>query len=223
MAKKISVILSFAIFIFMNPFIASGAGEASEAVKAFLNNLEDAVYEMNTYRYIMIAENWKGSLHEKRTTRFQFKKPNLMRMDVLKGRKRRNVVVLNKRGKIRGKNSWGFRRTLKPTDRRIGNIRGTTFLEASLSDKLERIKEYILKRGCKATLREEEYAGRPAYYLHIDRKDKDDPITAEDLWFDKKTYTILRNLKYEDDKKVSDTAWQAFEINIPLDDSLFKL
>ena len=64
--------------------------------------------------------------------------------------------------------------------------------------------------------------GKPAYHLHLDHKAPDNPVTDEDIWFDKKTYFVLKNLKYENDVKVTDTTWQEFEINIPLEDSLFK-
>ena len=145
-----------------------------------------------------------------------------MRTDVLKGRKKGSRVALNKKGKIRGRNAWGFKKTLKPTDKRLKNIRGYTFMNSSLLNKTERIKEHILERGCIATLTEEEYMGRPAYHLHIDHKDLDDPVTDEDIWFDKETYMPFKNLKYENKTKVTDTTWLDFEINLPLDDKLFE-
>ncbi|MBL7070746.1 MAG: hypothetical protein ISS26_01055 [Candidatus Omnitrophica bacterium] len=89
---------------------------------------------------------------------------------------------------IRGKHPWGFKKTLKPTDKRLRNIRGFTFMNSSFSSKTARLKKHILDRGCKAVLVEEEYAGVPAYYLHIDHDDSDDPITDEDVWFEKETY-----------------------------------
>lgn len=220
------MILACAVFLFLGPLghytAAVDAAEVHRNVRDFLNNLENAVYKMDTYRLIMESENWKGKKHEKKLLRFQFKKPNLMRTDVLEGRKRGSTVLLNKEGKIRGRNRIGFKKTLKPTDRRLRNIRGYTFMNSSLLDKTERLKNHILERGCKATLTEEECMGRPAYYLHIDHKDADDPITKEDAWFDKKTYVILKNLKYENDVKVTDTTWRDIEINIPMDDEIFE-
>lgn len=195
--------------------------EVSKNVTTFLNNLEDAINKMDTYQVIKESENWKGDKHVKKVTMFRFKKPNLMRTNVLEGKKKGSVVLLNKEGKIRGKNRIGFRKTLKPTDKRLRNIRGYTFMNSSLSDKVRRLKKHILETGCKAVLTEEEYMGKHAYRLHIDHIDTDDAVTDEDLWFDRETLIMLKNLKYENEQKVTDITFRDFEINIPLDDALF--
>jgi len=144
-----------------------------------------------------------------------------MRMDVLEGDKAGSVVLLNKAGKIRGKNSMGMRKTLKPADNRLKNLRGATFMQSSLLDMVDRLKDHILERGCKAVLMEEECMKKPAYHLRIEHNDADDPVTLEEVWYDKSTYFIMKKIKYEGKAKVSDTAWESCEINIPLDDSLF--
>ncbi|MDB4349590.1 hypothetical protein OAA99_01395 [Omnitrophica bacterium] len=215
--KKVLILLSCLVFLFAK----APQAQTGEDVKIFLKKLEGAIGNMNTYRCVMTSENWKGRKHEYKVSRLQFKKPNLMRLDVLKGKKKGSTVVLNKEGKIRGKNSWGLRKTLKPTDKRLKNIRGYTFLNSSLLDKVERIKRHILEKGFEAALEETEWEGRPAYHLHIDYSDPDSPVTDEDIWFNKETYATLKNLKYEGETKVTDVTWQDFEINIPLDDKLF--
>lgn len=225
--KKIIFIFGCIIFVLVNSWgyyteALNTATDVDENVITFLNNLEDAVNKMDTYRFVSESENWKGNEYEKKVTMFQFKKPNLMRTDVLEGPKKGSVVVLNKEGKIIGKNSMGFKKTLKLTDRRLKNIRGYTFINSSLLDKIGRLKDHILNKGCKAALTEEEYMGKTAYRLHINHKDLDDPVTDEDVRFDRGTYVILKNLKYENEQKVTDTTWRDFEINIPLDDSLFE-
>lgn len=227
MTKKIILILGCIILISLSSSrhyadILNATTEVDKNIITFLNNLEDAVNKMDTYRFVMESENWKGGEYDKKVTMFQFKKPNLMRTDVLDGKKKGSVVLLNKEGKIRGKNPAGFKKTLKPTDKRLRNIRGYTFMNSSLSDKTERLKEHILERGCKAALTEEEYMGRDTYHLHIEHKDIDDLVTDEDVWFDKEPYVVLKNLKYENGEKVTDVTWRDFEINIPLDDSLFE-
>jgi outer membrane lipoprotein-sorting protein len=190
------------------------AAEVDTEVKAFLDSLENAVNKMDTYRFITESENRKGDQSEEKVIMFQFKKPNLMRTDVLEGKKKGNSVVLNKEGKIIGRNRMGFKKTLQPTDKRLKNIRGYTFMDSSLLSKTA--------RGCKATLRTEECLGRPSYRLHIEHHDADDDVTAEDLWFDKGTYMLMKNLKYANDEKVTGIIWRDVEINIPLDESLFE-
>ena len=219
MSRKILIILICAALLGLAEFARA---EPSEEVRVFLNNLEETINGIDTYRFVMLTENWKDNRHEKKLVRFQFKKPNLMRTDVLEGKKKGNSVVLNKEGKIRGRNSWGFKKTLKPDDKRLKNLRGSTFMNASLLDKLARLKMHILERGCKASLRNVEYEGKTAYHLHIKHKDSDNPVTGEDIWFDKTNYALLKNLKYEGETKVADTTWQEIEINIPLEDELFE-
>ena len=192
-----------------------------ENVKTFLNNIEDAIYKMDTYTCKMYLENWKDKKHEYKILKFYFKKPNLMRMDVLEGDNKGGVVLLNKEGKIRGKNWLGITLTLRPDDGRIRNLRGDSFMQSSLLNMLARLKNHILERGCKASLAEEECMKRPAYHLHIEHNDADDPVTLEDVWYDKNTYFIMKKIKYEGRAKVTDIVWENCEINIPLADSLF--
>ena len=186
-------------------------------------SVEDAVNKMDTYSFILEAQSWKGARYEKKIVKFHFKKPNLMRTDVLEGRRKGSTVVLNKEGKIRGGNSWGLRKTLKPTDGRLKDLRGGTFLNMSLLDKIDRLKKHVLEKGCKAAVTETEYEGTPAYYMHIDHKDPDHYMTGEDLWFDKETYMLLKNVKYEGEDKAAEATWMGFEINIPLEDDFFEI
>ena len=226
MVKKTILIFGCIIFaILASPEhyanILNAAAEVDDNVITFLNNLEDAVDKMDTYQVVKESENWKGKKHEKKVSMFRFKKPNLMRTDVLEGKKKGSIVLLNKEGKIRGKNRIGFKKTLKPMDKRLRNIRGYTFMNSSFSDKIKRLKDHIIERGCKAILTEEDYMGINACHLHIDHEDADDAVTDEDIWFDIETYAILKNLKYENGQKVTDITWRDFKINIPLDDGLF--
>jgi len=218
--KKI-IIAAMLVFGLSQPAAYCADGPFDGKVKVFLNNLEDAIYKMDTYKCKMFSENWKGKKHEYKITEFYFKKPNLLRMDVILGDKKGSVVLLNKDGKIRGKNSMGLRKTLKPTDDRIKNIRGAAFMQSNLLDMLDRLKAHILERGCKATLTEEECMKRPSYHLHVEHKDADDPVTLEEVWYDKNTYFVMKKIKYEGNTKVTDIVWENPEINIPLDDSLF--
>ncbi len=222
MKKGFIVLISVVILSLCSPYPIIAQSETGQDVKTFLENFENAVGNMDTYRFIMSSENRKGKKHEKKQLRFQFKKPNLMRTDVLKGRKRGSTVVLNKEGKIRGRNSFGLRKTLKPTDKRLKNIRGYTFMNTSLLDKARRLKMHILESGCNATLAEEKYDGKASYYLHIEHGDPDSLVTREDIWFDKETYMILKNTRHENEVKVSDVTWSDIEINIPLDGGLFE-
>jgi outer membrane lipoprotein-sorting protein len=197
--------------------------EVDDDVEDFLDDFEDAVEDMDTYTYVMTSKNWKGRRRERKVTKFYFKEPNLIRTEVLEGKRKGSTVVLNDEGKIRGRNSWGFRSTLKPTDRRLQNIRGSTFLRASLLDKAARMNDQILEKKCRATLTEEEWEGRPAYRLHIYHNNTYADATNEDIWFDKETYFILKDVLYVNDKVVADVSWKDHELNIPLDDSFFEL
>lgn len=219
MSKK--ALLIFAAFMLFTLQAYCADTPVDENVSAFLNKLEDGLSKMDTYKCRMVSENWKGRKHESKIMEFCFKKPNLMRMDVLEGDKAGSIVVLNKEGKIRGKNSLGLRKTLKPTDGRLKNIRGATFIQSSLWDMMDRIKDHIFKKGCKAVLTEEECMAKPSYRLRIEHKDVDDPVTLEEVWFDKNTYFIMKKMKYEGNTKVTDIVWEDCQINIPLEDSLF--
>jgi len=196
---------------------------SSYTARDLLAELEKKLEGVATYAFIIETESWKGAKHDKKISRLYFKKPNLLRMDVLEGSKRGSTLVLDREGRIRGRNSWGLRKTLRPTDKRIKNIRGQTFLNSSLADKLMRMKEDMLKKGCEVTVREVILEGRPSYLFHVDRDDPSDPVTDEYIWFDKETFMALKNLKFEDRDKVSETIWREIEINITLDDSLFEL
>jgi len=225
--RKISGILIYIACLFLLiSTLSQKPSQASENVssdvRSFLINLEKAIDEIASYRVMMTSENWKGKRHDKKVMKFQFKRPNLMRVDVLEGRKKGSTVLMNKKGKIRGKNSLGFKMTLKPTSGRLKNIRGYTFMNASFLDKLARLKDHILTQGCPALIADETYEGKPAIKLHIKHKEHKDPVTHEDLWFGKDDYLIIKNIKHENDIKVTDTSWNYFELNVLLEDSLFE-
>lgn len=220
MFKKI-LIMAIIVFGLSIPQAHCADKNTPEDVRTFLNNLENAIYKMDTYKCVMVSENWKGKKREYKVTEFCFKKPNLIRTDVIDGDKKGSTVILNKEGKIRGKNSMGLRKTLQPTDSRLKNIRGATFMQASFIDMADRLKDHILERGCQARVVEEQYMDRPAYHLIIEHSDDDDTVTLEEVWYDKDTYFIMKKLKYEGETKVSDITWKNREINIPLEDSLF--
>lgn len=220
MLKKI-FITAVLVFGLMRPAAFGADEKAPQEVRTFLNNLEDAIYKMDTYSCTMVSENRKGKRREYKVTEFRFKKPNLIRVDVIDGDKKGSGVILNKEGKIRGKNSMGIRKTLRPEDSRLKNIRGATFMQAGFMDMMDRLKDHILERGCGARIVDERYMDRPAYHLIIEHSDDDDPVTLEEVWYDKETYFIMKKLKFEGETKVSDITWNDREINIPLDDGLF--
>ena len=62
MVKEIFIIMVCLIFLFTVDITAEVDGN----VKAFLKNLEETVYKMDTYRFTVVSENWKGRKHEKR-------------------------------------------------------------------------------------------------------------------------------------------------------------
>lgn len=220
MFKKILIVAALFLSLSAPRVFCADLG-APGNVRTFLNDLEGAIYKMDTYKCRMVSENRKGKKSEYKVTEFYFKKPNLIRTDVVEGDKKGSTVILNKEGKIRGKNSMGLRQTLQPTDARLKNIRGATFMQASMIDMVERLKDHILERGCRAVLTEEECMKRPSYCLRIEHKDTDDTVTLEEVWYDKATYFIMKKIKYEGDAKVTDIVWEDPQINIPLEDSLF--
>jgi hypothetical protein len=227
MAKKALAVLLCVLFIGLRPALADEelaceSEDADEAVTEFLEDLEEAIDDMETYRCRMISENWKGDRYEFKVSRVSFKKPDLLRLDVLEGHKRGSSVLLDKDGKIRGMNSWGFRSTLRPTDRRLMNIRGQTFLNSSMHDKLRRLKEAIFVKGFGAELKEGEWEERPAYILMIEHNEPGSPLTREDIWFDRETYFLLKDIRYEGGSIVSDVTWKDIEINIHLEEDLFE-
>ena len=202
---------------------AARGGGAAGAVTEFLEDFAGVVEGLDTYTFIMDSRVRKGLRRDNRISKFYFKKPNLIRTEVLKGRKRGSTVVLQKDGKIRGRNSFGLRLTLKPADRRLKNIRGSTFLNASFADKSARLNKQILEDGCAATLEEVEYDGRTAYHLRVLHKGAYDEVTEEGLWVDRESFLLLRNTMYAGKEVVSDVIWSDYEINVPLSDELFKL
>jgi outer membrane lipoprotein-sorting protein len=230
MAKRARITISFLLLA----LVFSSAGQKAERAAAqdarpradvvkFLEDFAAAVDRLDSYTFIMDSRARKGRKKDNRISKFYFKKPNLLRTEVLKGRRRGSTVVLQGDGRIRGKNSFGIRMTLKPSDGKLKNVRGSTFLNASLADKSARINEQILDSGCAATLEEAGYEGRAAYRLHITHNGAYDDVTDEDLWVERESFLAIRDILYVGGEIVSDVTWSDYELNIPLDDKLFKL
>ena len=217
-------ILAFSLMSLSMPALSAARDEwEDEDVVEFLEDLGQGITGMDSYSCIMTTENSRGDIREFKVSRVRFKKPNLLRVDVLEGDKRGSSVALNRDGVIRGKNAFGFRRTMKETDPRLRNIRGSTFLNASLLDKLGRIKDRIENKGFRAAVSETDLDGRSVYHMHIYHSDPADAMTDEDIWFDRESFFILKNRKFEGDTLVSDVTWRDIEVNIPVDDAEFEL
>ena len=59
MVNKI-IIAAMLVFGLSQPAVHCADEKVPADVKAFLNNLEDAIYKMDTYKCVMVSENWKG-------------------------------------------------------------------------------------------------------------------------------------------------------------------
>lgn len=218
--KKLLVALFCILCLFISPLECYPEQiKIDSNVINFLINLSMMNERMDTCKYIIESELWKGRVYVKRTFQFYFKKPYLNRMEILEGPNKGRIVVCNKEGKIRITSLFGIVITLNPKDNRLKDIRGNMFIRSSMAIALDDLKEKILKRICQTVLLEED----KHYRLHLEHNDIENPVTSEDIWFDKETYRPIRAIEYEGNKKVVDIKWLNFEINTSLDSNLFEL
>lgn len=213
----------FTVVLLLATSVAYGQTPTPESL---LNNLKTKWNSIQDYQTKMRSRNRLGAQTDEKKFIFSFKKPHMVRTEVIEGDKKGSVLTRDAAGTIHGKKGGVLgivSITLDEDDERVANLRGRKFY---LADWGSVIKEYYeaAKKGWKLSLRpDEKFNGVDCHVLQAEGTDPRSAVTLDVIWIDKATSLILCRKQYEGQTLVNEVVWWEFKLNLGLDDSLFTL
>lgn len=185
-----------------------------------------AMYEsLSDYQCRMEEECWQGNRHEERTINFYFKKPRLIRMDILKGNRfgdTGSVGVYRGDGKVRGRKGGllGFLAiTVDKHDPQATTVRGLAFDESDLQATLEKMRFHLAESACTLST-----AGG-IHELAFEPRDpsRNGGVTKDVIRLDAATLLPVSSDSWEGDRRVQHAEWSSYLIDAGLPDQLFDV
>lgn len=183
-----------------------------------LKSMQKSFEELKDYQCEMLNTSYKPERTKTDSNKYYFKKPSLIRLEVTGGSDKGAVAVYNSKGKVRAK-AGGilglFTITMEPSDKRLRDKDGSTFVDSHLGGTIKEIMEAV-KDG-KAAVTEIE-RGRKLLQLQIDREGKRDIILINP-----QLMLPVEWLAVREGRPRSKTEWRNLRVNVGLQDSLFQL
>ena len=190
--------------------------EYLDAIKARYELIED--YQCRMYEFSMA-----GSKREERIINYYFKKPKLIRMDILEGNRpfdSGSVGVYTGGDKVTGHRGGIMRDiviTVKKNSVLATTVRGETFDQSDMLTVIERMGRLLAIGGVDLV---EKNTHIEFEFTPFDPS-QNEGISRDVVWIDRKTMLIIRNERYEEEKLVQKITWKDYIINAGLPGEFF--
>jgi outer membrane lipoprotein-sorting protein len=197
----------------------------SERYREVFEAMRSRYEEVRDYQCRLLEWSAEGGRYEKRTINFYFKKPKLIRMDILKGNRpfdSGSVAVYLGSGKVSGHRGGVLKDivlNVAKTSALATTIRGVAIDESDMETVLNKIPFY-LENG---TILMSE--GDDVYVFVCVPFDpsENEGISKDILRIDKKSLLVLYNERFVGDSPVQKVEWRDYIVNAGLPDELFDL
>lgn len=190
-----------------------------------VTGFERAIAALDDYQCRVQEYAWQGSVSEAKVINFYFKKPRLIRVDVLTSNKRGDagsVGVLRGDGKVVGRRGGllgAFAFTFDKHDPLVATVRGASFDEIDLRGLAERFRRHLTE-GSGSLL---EAPGVYELVLEPRSGQFTGGMTREVLRLSTDTFLPLSADSYEGARIVEHAAWMSFILNAGLPAALFNV
>jgi outer membrane lipoprotein-sorting protein len=194
------------------------AHEYLDAIKSRYELIED--YQCRMYEFSIA-----GSKREERIINYYFKKPKLIRMDILEGSRpfdSGSVGVYTGGDKVTGHRGGIMREiviTVKKNSVLATTVRGESIDQSDMLTVIERMG-YLLEIGGVDLVEKNthiEFAFTPF------DPSQNEGISRDVVWIDCRTMLIIRNERYEEEKLVQKVTWKDYIINAGLPREFFDV
>jgi outer membrane lipoprotein-sorting protein len=205
----------------LTPFFAS-SDDLTDEVLASMERAYESIFD---YQCRLETLSFLGKKREERLINFYFKKPKLIRMDILKGNRPFDggtVGVYLGGDKVTGHRGGilkGIILNLPKESSLTTTIRGVTFDESDLETVLRNL--YFYRANAEIAVRETD--GAYFFTCITDNPEENDGISKDLVWIDKGSLLITRNERYEGETLVQAANWRGFIINVGLPIELFDV
>jgi outer membrane lipoprotein-sorting protein len=202
---------------------ATAISQADEGLSAegVMRKTDERVRRLRDYECFVDTDCRLGSKSEASSFHLWFRNPGMMRAKVLKGRDKGADVVV-KDGKIRGRTGGVLKFVtvdLKPTDKRIRNLRGVCITHLQWDNFYGTFRERASRPGAKMSL--ETRPGAP--YEVVLTYPEGARQMREVFRIDPKEWVLLEGVMWEDGVQVSSVHFREFRFDTGAEDKFFKL
>jgi outer membrane lipoprotein-sorting protein len=219
MRKAIAVIF----ILLWSTVIPLSAFSESLSPQQYLQQIKQRYGQIRDYQCRMEEFAIGNGKREERIMNFYFKKPRLIRIDILKGNRPfdgGSVGVYTGGDKVSG-HRGGVIKGLTfniPKDSPLAtSVRGETIDQSDMYSVIERFDRNL--RSGEITV-EEKYSRLEFEYIPDDPT-LNDGVTRDIMWIDRQSMLIIRNERFEGEMLVQRVMWTDYIINAGLPDELF--
>lgn len=220
MKRIVALALTLAFSLSFAPYATASLPSPQELVK----NMDNAFSKVNDYSCIAEAHYKKDWLREDKVYKIYFKRPELVRIEVLEGDPG-SVAVLREDGKVRGhKGGWltWIKLTVDIDSPLATTVRGNR-MDQSHFEYMIRMMKKILATAEAHVIGETTVEGQNVYIMEVTHSKPRKDLTRELIFVDKETWLLKKILGYEGRREVVNVTYRDIVLNPGLDDKLFKM
>jgi outer membrane lipoprotein-sorting protein len=214
-------VVSLLAVAFLFPVDCRGAERIDEVIAAILQNYESVV----DYQCRLNVRSYLGIKREERIINFYFKKPKLIRMDILKGTRpgdSGSIGVYKGGDKVTGRQGGllsGIVIKVSKENPLVTTIRGVGLHESDLETVFAQLAFYEAKG--RIDFRD---AGSSYVFTCTALNPAENEGISKDLvWIDSRNLLITKNERYEGDRLVQAASWGEYIVNAGLPEELFDV
>lgn len=189
-----------------------------------LRRAEERFAGLTDYECLAEADTTAGENRNTGTYRIWFKKPHLLRIQVLRGRNRGSTVAQGPDGQFRGRKGGllkPFVVRLKSDDSRLRSIRDMPVADIDWGTFYRKCRERMARPGARTELATR--AGADAPYQLILRYHDAGKAVREHYWIDAKLWGMVGGDMFEDDQRVDHISFSEIRLDTGVADGWFKL
>jgi outer membrane lipoprotein-sorting protein len=212
------IISLLAVLIILGCSLVKGQASSPTSPQEILTQLNQRFMAIKDYQCQVVSTKYKNGKPKQDGHKYYFKKPQLIRLEVNIGKDKGAVAVYNKAGKVRA-HAGGLLSiitiTMEPTDKRLQDGDGGTFVTSHLGGTIKDIEKAISSGN--ATLSQVKL-DRDYYQLQVERNNRRDVILIDSQLM----LPVIWDT-FVDGKLSSKTEWKTLQVDIGVADSLFNL
>jgi outer membrane lipoprotein-sorting protein len=189
-----------------------------------IERAEERFRQLRDYECLVALESRRGEKVESGESRFWFKQPRMMRVQVLRGSRKGSVMAMDGSGQIRGRKTGilsGIVKKLKPTDTRLKSLRGSSVLTMDWGSLYHRFRENAARPGARSALAPRDDASAP-YEVVVSYTEDGKPV-REVYAIDPAQWVLVSGTVYEGDTRVEQVSFREIRLDTGKPDSFFSL
>ncbi len=214
------------LLILLFPFFITNACFADRSgVEKKIDEIKRNYEKIHDYQCRLVESCRNNNRYESRIINYYFKKPKMIRMDILSGNRpfdAGSVGVYTDGDKVRGHRGGPLKHiqlNLSKHNPLATTIRGVSIDESDMETVLQRL-EFFLTNG---TISLQIDYKNLIFICHPFDAEENEGITKDIVWVDRVNLLIVRNERYENEVLVQEVEWKDYIINAGLPDKIFDV